>query len=411
MKVLLINSEHAPMGGAHTVYLNTADMLTKAGFEVICFAMHSSKELPCEHSSYFAAANVRSNTLQYTKNSFYNKDAAHRLQELIDYEHPDIAHIHLMWGCLAPSILVVLKKNRIPVIHTVHDYAMICSKVTLKANDGSVCERCKGGHFIQSIKTRCHGGSLVRSVVTGAEIYFRNKCYHPVDYIDLFHYVSFFCAEKHKEMDNRFVNAKQFVLYNVPDEKVKKIAEEAMPNTNRSYYLFYGRLAYEKGISTLIDAFSEYKDIKLKIVGTGPLETQLKEKCRSGNYHNIEFLGFKTGIELYKIVQYAKFVCVPSEWYENNPMTIIEAYTLGTPVIASRIGGIPEIVKQWETGFLFESGKKKDLIQVIQRSESLEPEQYRKMKFKAKEYAHNNFERDSYVQRLIEIYNNTINHY
>ena len=411
MKVLLINTEHALLGGAHTVYLNTAEMLKKAGVEVVFFAMHSSKELPCEQSGFFAKANNRKNVFQYVKNSFYNSDAAKCLQRLLDAEHPDIAHVHLMWGNLSPSILDVLKKNHIPVVHTVHDYAMICARATLKANDGSVCEKCKGGGFCQSIKTRCLNGSLVKSVVATTEMSRRYKKHHPADFIDHFHFVSHFCADKHTEMDSRFTNVPQTVLYNVPDNLVVKMSDGVKNETYTNYYLYYGRLAYEKGIKTLIGAVGQMRSVHLKIVGTGSLEESLKDSCSNNGINNVEFLGFKKGEELYEIVQNAKFVCVPSEWYENNPMTIIEAYTLGTPVIAAKIGGIPEIVDDGKTGFLFESASVKSLVNSLKRSEELSREDYNQMKIAAKEFANFKFEREKYVERLLGIYSETINDY
>ena len=411
MKVLLINSEHALIGGAHTVYFSMADLLRSAGADVVCFAMHSPKELPCKQSHFFAKENNRNNSLQYTRNSFYNRDAACKLQELINKEKPDIAHIHLVWGCLAPSILIVLKKNHIPIIHTVHDYAMICSKVTLKANDGSVCEKCRGGRFGNSIISKCHGGSLLKSIVTAVEISLRNRYYHPVKLIDHFHFVSKFCAEKHIEMDDRFKSAQLSILYNVPDLMVQRLSRDERPNTFNGYFLYYGRLAYEKGVETLINVFAQKPNLYLKIVGTGPLEKQLREICKRQKISNIEFLGFKSGDELYRIVRNAKFVCVPSEWYENNPMTIIEAYTLSTPVIASRIGGIPEIVINNQTGFLFESANEADLESVLLKTEELSLEQYEQMKNCAYSFSRNNFNRDSYAPKLFEIYYEVINNY
>lgn len=411
MKVLLINTEHALLGGAHTVYLNTAEMLKKAGVEVVFFAMHSSKELPCEQSGFFAKANNRKNVFQYVKNSFYNSDAAKCLQRLLDAEHPDIAHVHLMWGNLSPSILDVLKKNHIPVVHTVHDYAMICARATLKANDGSVCEKCKGGRFCESIKTRCHNGSFMKSIVATMEMSHRYKKHHPVDLINHFVFVTNFCANKHCELDGRFDNASKSVLYNVPDEEVVRLSNDDLTDSFDGGYLYYGRLAYEKGLWTLISAFAERKNLKLKVVGTGPLSDMLVERCKKEKINNVEFLGFKSGEELYRIVQNAKFVCAPSEWYENGPMTVIEGATLGTPSIGARIGAIPELIKDGETGFLFESASVDSLVDTLNRSEELTREKYYQMKMAAKEYAHTKFEREKYVERLCNIYMQTINEY
>lgn len=409
MKVLMINSGHFLGGGAHTVYLSNATMLRDVGVEVVYFAQHTNKELPCEQSEFFPKEIPQNKRFQYIKNRFYNKEAAHCLQRLLDKEHPDIAHVHLMWGTIAPSILEVLKKNKIPVVHTVHDYAMICSLATLRSTTGGVCECCAGGHFYESVRTKCHRDSLMRSMIASAEITFRNKRHHPVDLISYFLFVSHFCEVKHCEMDGRFLNAKRSVLYNIPNSKVIELSISEMPDTFDSYYLYYGRLSYEKGVNTLISAFIDNPELKLKIVGTGPLESVLKERCEKSSVQNIEFLGFKTGDELYKIVQGAKFVCVPSEWYENNPMTIVEAYTLGTPVIAARIGGIPEIVDDTNTGYLFESGSVEQLSTVLKKSDKAAIKDYNQMKKMAQKFSKEKFEPQKYIDRLLSVYQETLN--
>lgn len=408
MKVLLINSEHTLGGGAYTVYLNTAELLKKVGVQVIFFAQHSQNEISCDQIEYFSKENTQANSFQYVRNRFYNQTAANSLQKLIEVEHPDVAHAHLIWGCLAPSILDVLKRNNIPVVHTVHDYAMVCSKVTLRSFEGEICERCSCGKYWESVKTKCHKGSLIRSIVSTAEFAYRNKYHHPVNLISHFIFVSNFCSDQHCKMDGLFENASKTILYNIPNNLVSTLSREQLSDTFNSYYLYYGRLATEKGIDTLISVFIKHPELRLKIVGTGPLESSLMSRCNVEKANNIEFLGFKSGMELYEIVENAKYVCVPSEWYENNPMTIIEAYTLGTPVIAARIGGIPEIVEDYRTGFLFNSGSIKELDAVLISAEGMNKEQYMCLKQEAKRYSSIKFNRERYIKQLMSIYRHLI---
>ncbi len=404
MKVLLINMGHSRGGGAFTVYLNTTEMLRRSGVEVVNFALHSDGEIDCDQSLYFAREIKQTKPIDYVVKRFYNIDAAHCLQRLIDAEHPDVAHIHLMWGGLAPSILEVLKNNNIPVVHTVHDYAMICSLSTLRAMDGKPCERCKGGKRFEIVKTRCHKGNYLRSAIAALEMSYRCKFHHPVGLISHFIFVSHFCEKKHCEMDDMFSKSCRSVLYNVPDELVEKLSSMPVPNTYESYYLYFGRLSYEKGLDTLVRAFASRPNLKLKIVGSGPLKDRLMNYCKDLAIDNIEFLGFKSGENLYKIVRNAKYVCVPSEWYENNPMTIIEAYTLGTPVIAANIGGIPEIVVEKQTGFLFESGSIDGLLNALDDSVLCSNDEYEKMKNEVKDYSRLMFKREQYIRTLISLY-------
>jgi len=163
-------------------------------------------------------------------------------------------------------------------------------------------------------------------------------------------------------------------------------------------------LSYEKGINTLLEVFAAFPDLRLKVVGAGPKENELKRK----EYKNVEFLGFKSGRELYDLVRNARFVCVPSEWYENNPMTVVEAYSMGVPVIGARIGGIPEIVEEGITGFLFDSGNKESLIDTLRKSLDLDEYHHSEMKKHSRQFADKHFNKDVYVERLLDFYNKII---
>ena len=177
---------------------------------------------------------------------------------------------------------------------------------------------------------------------------------------------------------------------------------------SEKYFLFFGRLSYEKGVKTLLEAFKGLPQCKLKIVGTGPKEDELKEYAQSNQMINVSFLGYKQGKELAELVAGAYFVIVPSEWYENNPMTIIEAYSVGTPVIGARIGGIPEIVIDGQTGFQFESVNANDLQAVIQKANGLTSNAYTALSCGAIDFAHRNLSKERYWEKLIGFYDRFI---
>lgn len=245
------------------------------------------------------------------------------------------------------------------------------------------------------------------SAIMTVEMYFRNLFFHPVKYISSFIFVSEFSKKKHIEHDKRFAATNNKVMYNFSNSDVSLNVISGI-DTFDSYFLYYGRLSHEKGVKTLIKAFALHKDKKLKIVGTGPLEEQLKQLCSELKLNNIEFLGYKVGAELYKIIQNAKYVCVPSECYENNPMTIIESYTLCVPVIGAAIGGITEIVLDMHTGFLFKAGDIFSLSENIGKSDQICKTEYSKMKLEAKKFAEDYFNVDKYYNSLIDFYNKTI---
>ena len=405
MKVLLINNFFYRKGGSEAVYFGTADLLREAGHEIVFFSIADSQNIETESKSYFVE---NRGGVGRIKNYFNNTDAAAKLEEVLKTEKPDIAHAHLFWGGISPSIFRVLKRHGVPLVHTAHDYRMVCPAYLLKDGNGRFCERCKGGHYIQCALHRCSKGSLVESVMMSAEMYYRNNKWHPVKEIDGIVFVSNFSKNKHIEFDKRFSNANTLVLYNCPDVKVRE-SLDMQRNTYESYYLFYGRLSEEKGIQTLIKAFEKLPQLQFRIVGSGPLENDLKKYCEEKKLANVEFLGYKSGKDLYDMVAGAKYVCVPSECYENNPMTIVEAYSLGTPVIGAAIGGISEIIKDNETGFTFDSGSVDSLGTALQRATSLSKEDYLLQKQNAYKFSEENFGREQYLRRLMSFYNDLIN--
>ena len=416
MKILLIDNYHYRRGGAEVVYFNTGDILSSHGHKILYFSQLWDENLGCDYDVYFPkGVDIRRSTAYQkiigVRNYVFNTQAAKLLDKLIKDTHPDIAHVHLFWGGLSTSILKVLNRNGIPVVHTVHDYRMVCPAYTFKDGKNHICEKCHAGNYISCILNKCAKGNLLMGAIMTGEMYFRNIFFHPSKYISTFIYVSKFCRDKHIEHDERFLNCPSEIIYNFSNSDILHFCENKKENVNKysNYYLYYGRLSYEKGIPTLIDAFAEHKDLNLKIVGTGPEETELKRICYDRNINNIEFLGYKTGRELYDIIQNAKFVCVPSEWYENNPMTIIESYTLGTPVIAAEIGGIPEIVVNNKTGFLFISADKKSLSDAIGKAQSIDLETYMSLCENADSFAKENFSIDNYYNRLMDVYNRTLN--
>lgn len=404
MKVLLINNIHYLRGGSETVYFNTAQILENAGHEVFFFSYSDEKNLPCAQEGYFVK---KGNRLSQICQYFYNREAAQKLNNLIDEVKPDIAHIHLIWGGMSPSILDVLHKRGIPIVHTAHDYRMVCPGYLLTDGKGNRCERCKGGKYYQCVVNRCAKGSMVESLIMTAEMYYREKKHHPIKKIDGFVFVSNFSRNKHIEFNPRFKDVSSIVLYNCPGEPIKDSLIMSL-DTYSNYYLYFGRLSAEKGVPTLIKAFEKEAKCKLKIVGTGALETELKSYCKERSVANVEFLGYKYGKELFDLVANAKYVCVPSECFENNPMTIVEAYSLKTPVIGAAIGGISEIVENGRTGFTFESGNVDSLTNAINKAENLDKDSYEQLKLESFTFAKENFSREKYLKKLLAFYESLI---
>lgn len=406
MKILLIDVYNYNKGGAETVCFNTGKMLEAHGHKVIYFTLKWADNKPSPYSKYFPESKeTRRGPLKQIKNMvnyFYHFEAAKKIEQLILDEKPDIAHIHLIWGQITPSIFPVLKKYNIPILFTVHDYRIVCPAYTFRNGKGQICEECQGKYFYKCFTNSCCKDSKLMSMVMAAEQYFRNKFFNPAQFIDGFIYVSNFAKNIQEKYMPAVKSTPNIILYNFSTSIIQK----GKSTPKDKYFLFFGRLSYEKGLKTLLTAFKDIPECKLKVVGTGPKEEELKQFVLKTNMQNVDFLGYKQGKELSDLVYNAYFVVVPSEWYENNPMTIIEAYSVGTPVIGAKIGGIPEIVDDGKTGFQFTSANVEELKAVILKTNNLSNEEYSTISNNTIKFANDNLSPHSYWNKLIGFYSN-----
>lgn len=410
MKILQINVCHYRRGGADVVYLNTGQLLIKKGHEVLNFSQRNKNNDPDSFDyKYFV------NQIDFLKLSlirkllktlrfFYSFEAKQNLEKLIINEKPDIAHIHTYKGTLTPSILLTLKKYKVPTVLTLHDYGLLCPHNLFLNGKGEICEKCPTtNNPINCITNKCNHNNLFLSTLSAFEFIFHKSISPFSKSFDKLIAVSKFGLEihsRHDEYKNKIVH-----LYNFYPELNKPIINDQ----KGAYFLFFGRLSSEKGINSLINAWKSVgPDSKLKIVGDGPLMADIKEFVVQNGLSNIEMLGFKQGNELDELIRQASFIVVPSKCYENNPLTIIEAYSNGKPVIGSRIGGISEIVVENKTGYLFEMGNIKDLSEVLQKASNISSNDYQIMSNNSRSFAEKNFSEEKHYESLIQIYKSVI---
>lgn len=408
MKILQINNCHYRRGGADAVYLNTAELLTRMGDEVVFFSTTSKENDDTKNSKYFVQKIdflelSTINKILKTPRYLYSQEAGSKLQELLDIEKPDIAHIHLYKGDLTASILKVLKSNKVPVVITLHDYSLLCPRNILLDGDNKICERCITKTPLNCLVKRCNRKSLPLSTVNTIEYYFNNYQFKPEQYFDKIIAPSKFLFNKHLLKSNlidRLVH-----LYNF-----SPIVNDAVQNPVKGeYFLYYGRISQEKGLNTLLKAWINLpQTYKLKIVGTGPILKEIAEIVKLNKLSNVELTGYKSGEELNNLIRNCSYVLVPSEWYENNPMTVIECYSYGKPVIVSEIGGLPEIVVNEKTGYSFIMGNDDDLCKKLIIADSLSEEDYRVQSDAARAFALKNFSDKVHYENLIKIYSDTI---
>ena len=402
MRILQINKYFYIKGGAETVFFNTMDLLRRKGHEVIPFSLKNKQNFYSPYEEYFVDYPELSDSglwtkLKYAPSFIHNREAARKLDALLTAEKPDVAHIHLLFNSFSVAILPVLKKHRIPVVMSVHDYRLVCPAYAFTDGAGRLCERCKTKHYWHCILHRCYNNEWLSSLLLAADSYYRKYMICPQAYIDKFIFVSKFSRNKHMAMDASFAPQSTYLYNFTPISAEQEHVQE-------DYLLFFGRISSEKGIVTLMQAMRDLPDVQLKIAGTGPLLDGLRAQVLP----NVDFLGFKRGEDLHRCIRQARFVVVSSECYEGNPLSIVESMTLGTPVIGSNIGGIPELIREEQTGYLFETKNPESLQHVIRKAISLPGDAYRAMSDAARRFARENFSEESHYRKLMEVYRSVL---
>lgn len=353
MKILIVNKFLFPKGGSETYIIKLGEELVKQGHEVQYFGMDSPNRcLGNNCNSYVSYIDFHKgsflNKFFYLFKTIYSVEARKKIRIVLDDFKPDVVHLNNFTYQLTPSIILEivkwrkLNKHNCKILFTAHDSNLVCPNHMLYIpNKHQRCKKCLGGKFYNCALNKCIHGSLLKSILGSIEGYFWNikKSYK---YIDTIICCSNFMKQIY-DTNNLFKN-KTIVIHNFID--YNNIDPTAIKK--QDYVLYFGRYSQEKGINTLLEVCKSLPSIRFIFAGTGPLGNEIK------NCKNITNVGFQTGEALVKLIQQAKFSVYPSEWYENCPFTVMESIANGTPVIASNIGGIPELVQDKFNGELFE---------------------------------------------------------
>jgi glycosyltransferase involved in cell wall biosynthesis len=371
VRVLQINKFLYPAGGTETAMFQTADLLRRHGHEVSFFGMQDDRNTAGAPGEYLVSnVDYSGSTAAHGAARFkrwlsagrilHSQEAARKLEALITEARPDVAHLHNIYHQLSPSILGVLRRHAVPAVLTLHDYKLICPNYMLHTHD-AVCERCKGHRYYQAVLQGCVKGSRLNGVICATEAYTNGLTHVYENSIDTFIAPSRFMQRKMAEFGagaGRIAYIPNFI-----DVAAFEPRYEAQP-----YFVFVGRLERVKGVSTLLRAVAASQiasRFELRIAGDGAVRQELERQDATDGRSNVRFLGRLSRDALRDLLQNAMFVVVPSEWYENAPMSVLEAYAYGKPVIGARIGGIPELIEHGETGLLFEPGNTQALQQAI----------------------------------------------
>lgn len=392
MKILIVNKFLHPNGGSETYIFKVGKWLQENGHKVEYFGMeHEGRIVGNSVNAYTTNMDFHDGSmlskLTYPFKTIYSKEARQKIRKVLDNFRPDVVHLNNFNYQLTPSIILEIKKwdKNCKIVYTAHDGQLVCPNHLMRnPNNHKNCEKCLNGSFINCFKNSCIHSSKAKSLIgtLEAEYWNLNGVYKNIDSIIC-------CSEfmKTKLDSNPILSKKTVALHNFIDRVEWKDTEK------KDYALYFGRYTEEKGIDVLVNACKELPDIKFIFAGKGPLESKVN------GVSNIENVGFQSGLELENLIRNAKFSICPSSCYENCPFSVMESQMFGTPVLGANIGGIPELIKVGETGELFKSGDKNDLVHKIKLMYNSDINKYvsycRNTKFKSI---------DEYCNVLLNIY-------
>ncbi|MCH4191065.1 MAG: glycosyltransferase family 4 protein [Butyrivibrio sp.] len=402
MKILMVNKFLYPNGGSETYFLQVGNQLQKMGHEVEYFGMEHEGRVVGNHvESYTESMEFHSNRLKaltYPLKIIYSGEARKKIRLVLEDFKPNVVHLNNINFQLTPSIIDEIHKfdPQIRIVYTAHDSQWVCPDHLMRIpSSGELCQKCIDGNYRYCIQNRCIHNSVGRSILGAFEGWFyqKKRTYTLVDKV--------ICPSE-------FMNK---VLSHNPDLKSRTVTIHNYVNQMQSmkperssvekYVLYFGRFDEEKGIHTLLKVCRQLPEVSFVFAGKGTYEQEVNE------VRNIRNAGFLSGTELYSLIQNAAFTVFPSECYENCPFSVMESIVYGTPVIASDLGGTPELIENHKTGELFAAG---DFAELKMKIENLwyDEEKCKSYQMQCRNILNGKNSRfdtlESYCKKLIEIY-------
>ena len=303
-KVLIVHNYYQVPGGEDTVVENEKNMLLDKGHDVVLYTRHNDE---------IKSRGILGKLILPLETIFSIKTYK-SIKSKIKNENIDIVHVHNTFPLISPAVYYSAKYCKVPVIQTIHNFRLLCPGATF-VKRGKICEKCIEKSLIYSVKNKCYRGSLIQSLVSALTLKVHRLIgtYNKVDgYIAL--------TEFNKNKLMKIIKKENIFI----KPNFKKRSEISEKNKEKNHFLFLGRIDELKGIKLLLEAWKDIKNSELLIVGTGPLETDVKKYIEKNNINNIKLLGFKKNDEVIELINSSKALIVPSQWYEGFPMTIVE---------------------------------------------------------------------------------------
>ncbi|MCA9365168.1 MAG: glycosyltransferase [Candidatus Moranbacteria bacterium] len=397
MRILLIKKNHFKKGGAEKAYFDTKDVLIQNDHKVAFFAMkHKQNEKTAWSKNFVSESDYHKNKqnvvekIQLGWKIIWNKEAQKKLEKTIDEFKPDVAHLHNIYHQLSPSIIWTLRKKNVPIVMTLHDYKLICPNYNRFVRGGVWNKK-----PVMCVIDRCVGNSVARSLVCTLEHYFHRAIgsYAKID--------QYIAPSKHLIKTFQKHNFFQEIIH-VP-QYIVQTRTQKKKKTSALKLFFAGRLSGEKGVETILEAMEKLpKETTLTIAGDGPEREYLEKIAKKDALKNrVTFLGHIDQKKVTTERRKADIVIVPSVWEENMPYAVVEALADGAVVVAARIGGITERIKNTQNGFLFTPANASLLAGAVKKAKQSDCEEVSK---NAKESV-SDLTKRQYYAKIIKVYN------
>ncbi|MFH1313610.1 MAG: glycosyltransferase [Candidatus Eisenbacteria bacterium] len=362
MKVLQVNKFFYVRGGSERYFFDLCGLLKDHGHDVAHFSMTHPRNQDSGQQAHFVseidlnAAMGLGGRARAALRVLYSSEARARMAALLDEVRPDIVHFHNITRQLSPSIIDAVESRGIPMVQTMHDLSLVCPAHSFFVN-GHACEKCAGGAYRNAAALKCIDGSLTSSLLGSFEAYLHT-------WMGLYKKIKMFIAP------SLFLKGKVSSLGWIRDSIIH-LPYFIPPGpdytqANDGFVFFAGRISKEKGVDTLLEAAERLKSTRFVIAGEGPPLEAYRKLTRDKGLSNVEFTGYVKGDDLENLLRGSSCVVVPSVSYENLPLSILEAFAIGKPVVGSDHGGIPELVIDNVTGHLFRSGDAGSLASAIE---------------------------------------------
>lgn len=354
--VLIVHNYYQVPGGEDTVVANEKKMLEENGHKVVVYSKNNS-----ELSSYGFLKK-----LLLPINTIFNISTYSDIQKIIKNEKIDVVHVHNTLNIISPSVYYAALKIKIPVVQTIHNFRLLCPGATFY-RDNKICEDCCSKGLICSIKHSCYRGSRVQTLACALS----TKIHRVMGIYSKLFYVCLTDFNKEKLQQLKQIKAEQ--IYVKPNFVQANIDPKPF-SERKNQFVYVGRLDELKGIKILFEAWKKIEDesalddTELLVCGTGPLEQWCREFVLAHDLRRIKLLEFVPNNDAIKIISESRAILLPTQWYEGFPMTIVEAVSVGTPVIGSSLGNVGSIIQEGITGYKFDSKSSEALKCVLMTS-------------------------------------------